>query len=47
MIRESLAGTLEVSVENVFIKGKTAEGFGPVGKGKAVEVFAQCLLKKI
>ena len=46
VIRKSLAQTLEVPLENVFVKGKTAEGLGPVGKGKAVEVFAQCLLEK-
>jgi 2-C-methyl-D-erythritol 2,4-cyclodiphosphate synthase/2-C-methyl-D-erythritol 4-phosphate cytidylyltransferase/2-C-methyl-D-erythritol 2,4-cyclodiphosphate synthase len=46
IIRKSLAETLEVTVENVFVKGKTAEGLGPVGEGKAVEVFAQCLLEK-
>jgi 2-C-methyl-D-erythritol 2,4-cyclodiphosphate synthase/2-C-methyl-D-erythritol 4-phosphate cytidylyltransferase/2-C-methyl-D-erythritol 2,4-cyclodiphosphate synthase len=47
IIRKSLAETLEVTIENVFVKGKTAEGLGPVGKGKAVEVFAQCLLEKL
>jgi 2-C-methyl-D-erythritol 2,4-cyclodiphosphate synthase len=43
-IRESLAKTLEVSADAVFVKGKTAEGLGSVGKGKAVEVYAVCLL---
>ena len=46
VIRNSLAGALEIPSENVFLKGKTAEGLGPVGKGKAVEVLAQCLLEK-
>jgi len=46
VIRNSLARALEVPVENIFLKGKTAEGLGPVGKGKAVEVLAQCLLEK-
>ena len=45
-IRKSLAEALETSVENVFLKGKTAEGLGHVGKGEAVEVLAQCLLEK-
>jgi 2-C-methyl-D-erythritol 2,4-cyclodiphosphate synthase len=45
-IRKSLAKTLEVPNDCVFVKGKTAEGMGPVGKGKAVEVLAQCLLEK-
>jgi len=46
VIRNSLARALEVPVESVFLKGKTAEGLGPVGRGKAVEVLAQCLLEK-
>lgn len=45
-IRNSLAAVLEVTNENIFVKGKTAEGLGPVGKGKAVEVYASCLLEK-
>ena len=45
-IRNSLANTLEVSADRIFLKGKTTEGLGPAGKGKAVEVFATCLLEK-
>ena len=45
-LRGSLAAALEVSPDRVFVKGKTAEGLGPVGKGRAVEVFAQCLIEK-
>jgi len=45
-IRQSLAQALEVSVDKVFVKGKTGEGLGPVGKGKAVEALAVCLLEK-
>lgn len=44
-IRKSLANALDVSVDCVFLKGKTSEGLGPIGKGKAIEVFAQCLLE--
>ena len=44
VIRKSLAETLEIPVDCVFIKGKTAEGLGLVGKGKAVEAQAVCLL---
>ena len=44
-IRDSLATALEVPVERIFLKGKTAEGLGPVGRGKAVEALAQCLLE--
>ncbi|MDR2718573.1 MAG: 2-C-methyl-D-erythritol 2,4-cyclodiphosphate synthase [Treponema sp.] len=45
-IRQSLAQALEVSIDRIFVKGKTAEGLGPVGKGKAVEALAVCLLEK-
>ncbi|WP_461255922.1 2-C-methyl-D-erythritol 2,4-cyclodiphosphate synthase [Treponema sp. R80B11-R83G3] len=47
VIRNSLSKTLEAPLDCVFVKGKTAEGLGSVGKGKAVEVLAQCLLEKI
>jgi len=43
-IRQSLARALECSVDSVFVKGKTGEGLGPIGKGKAVEALAMCLL---
>jgi len=46
VIRKSLAEVLEIPVESVFVKGKTAEGVGAAGKGKAVEVMAVCLLEK-
>jgi len=45
-IRKSLAEALEVSIESVFVKGKTAEGLGPVGKGRAVEAYVVCLIEK-
>jgi 2-C-methyl-D-erythritol 2,4-cyclodiphosphate synthase len=44
-IRRSLADTLDVSIDRIFVKGKTAEGLGPVGKGKAVQALAVCLLE--
>ena len=46
VIRASLANALEVEVDQIFLKGKTSEGLGAVGKGKAIEVFVVCLLKK-
>jgi len=46
VIRKSLAAALEVSEDCIFLKGKTAEGLGQVGKGNAVEVYAVCLLEK-
>jgi 2-C-methyl-D-erythritol 2,4-cyclodiphosphate synthase len=45
-IRESLAQALEVSIDQIFVKGKTGEGLGAVGKGRAVEAIAVCLLEK-
>ena len=44
VIRKSLAEALEIPFECVFVKGKTAEGLGPAGKGKAVEAHVVCLL---
>ena len=46
-IRKSLAEALEAPLEDIFLKGKTSEGLGDAGKGRAVEVLAQCLLEKI
>ena len=44
-IRYNLSQALEVESDAVFVKGKTAEGLGPIGKGKAVEAIAVCLLE--
>jgi 2-C-methyl-D-erythritol 2,4-cyclodiphosphate synthase/2-C-methyl-D-erythritol 4-phosphate cytidylyltransferase/2-C-methyl-D-erythritol 2,4-cyclodiphosphate synthase len=46
-IRRSLADALEAPVEAVFVKGKSGEGLGPVGEGRAVETEAVCLLERI
>ena len=46
-IRRSLAQTLEVEAGQIFVKGKTNEGLGPIGAGEAVEALAVCLLEKI
>jgi 2-C-methyl-D-erythritol 2,4-cyclodiphosphate synthase len=45
-VRASLAGALGVLPAQVFVKGKTAEGLGPVGEGLAVEALAVCLLER-
>ena len=45
-IRANLAAALEVPREAVWVKGKTGEGLGAVGKGRAVEALAVCLLEK-
>jgi len=42
----SLAQTLEVDADAVFVKGKTNEGLGPLGKEEAVEALAVCLLER-
>jgi 2-C-methyl-D-erythritol 2,4-cyclodiphosphate synthase len=39
-IRERLAATLQVELERVSVKFKTAEGVGPVGEGKSAEAQA-------
>ena len=45
-IRSALAAVLETNIESVFVKGKTAEGLGPICEGRAVEAEAVCLLTK-
>ena len=47
VICNSLADALEVSPDCVFLKGKTAERLGAVGRGRAVQAFAVCLLEKL
>jgi len=46
-IRSSLAKALDADPALVFVKGKTAEGLGPIGSGEAVEATAVCLLEKL
>ena len=43
-IRERLAATLQIEVERVSVKFKTAEGVGPVGEGRSAEAQAIVLL---
>ncbi|MCL2264946.1 MAG: 2-C-methyl-D-erythritol 2,4-cyclodiphosphate synthase [Treponema sp.] len=45
VICKSLAETLELPLDCVFVKGKTAEKLGETGKGRAVEAYALCLLE--
>ena len=42
----SIAETLNVSDDKVFIKAKTGEKLGDVGNSKCIEVFANCLISK-
>lgn len=46
-IVENIAHVLNISSEKVFIKAKTGEGLGEVGRGNAIEVFTTCLLIKV
>jgi 2-C-methyl-D-erythritol 2,4-cyclodiphosphate synthase len=46
-IRESLADTLGLSVEQISVKFKTAEKVGPVGEGKSAEAQAVVLLQRV
>jgi 2-C-methyl-D-erythritol 2,4-cyclodiphosphate synthase len=39
-IRERLASVLEVGVDDVFVKGKTNEGLGWIGRGEGLAVMA-------
>jgi 2-C-methyl-D-erythritol 2,4-cyclodiphosphate synthase len=43
-IREQLAQTLQLEVERVSVKFKTAEGVGPVGEGRSAEAQAVVML---
>jgi 2-C-methyl-D-erythritol 2,4-cyclodiphosphate synthase len=45
-IRESLAKTMSLNLEQVSVKFKTAEGVGPVGEGKSAEAHAIVLVEK-
>lgn len=45
-VRNSIAKILGVSQEKIFVKAKTAEGLGDVGRGEAIECQAICLLKR-
>ena len=45
-IRESLAKTMDLGVERVSVKFKTAEGVGPVGEGKSAEAQAVVLIEE-
>lgn len=44
-VRESIAKILEVTKEQIFVKAKTGEKLGDIGQGRAVEVWATCLLE--
>ena len=43
---ESIARALSVENDSIFVKAKTGESLGDVGKGEAVEAWCTCLLAK-
>ena len=45
-IKKKLSGILNIKTDQISIKAKTKEKLDSVGKGKAIEVFTVCLLKK-
>jgi len=45
-MRARLASALDVALDAVNVKAKTAEGMGPVGEGRAIEARAVCLLAR-
>ena len=46
-IRERLASTLNIEIEQVSVKFKTAEKLGPVGEGKSAEAQAVVTVRRI
>ncbi|HPO03316.1 MAG TPA: 2-C-methyl-D-erythritol 2,4-cyclodiphosphate synthase [Treponemataceae bacterium] len=45
-VRESIARVLSVPAEKIFVKAKTGEGIGFIGRGEAVQAWTVCLLSK-
>ena len=43
-MRQRLAGAMGLTVDQVSVKAKTAEGMGPVGRGESIEARAVCML---
>jgi len=45
-IRKTIAGTLDIPVELVNVKGKTEEGLGFTGEKKGIKAYSVCLIHK-
>ncbi len=45
-IRERIADTLNLTIDAVSVKAKSAEGLGPVGRGESIEAQAVLLLEE-
>ena len=46
-MRENIARVLDLTIDQVSIKGKTEEGLGFTGNGEGMAVHAVCLISKI
>jgi len=46
-IKKKIAAVLSISEQVVSVKGKTNEGFGPVGESQAIAAFAICEIGRI
>ena len=44
-IRKSIADILEININQVSVKAKTAESLGPIGEGKAIKAEAVVLIE--
>ncbi|MBQ0167133.1 MAG: 2-C-methyl-D-erythritol 2,4-cyclodiphosphate synthase [Treponema sp.] len=45
-VRESIAALLGCDTDKVFVKAKTSEGLGEIGRGEAAAVWATCLISR-
>ena len=45
-VRKSIASVLGCSEESIFVKAKTGEKLGKIGRGEAVEAWVTCLISK-
>ncbi len=46
-MKAAIANTLEITVDAISIKGKTNEGLGEIGEGKAIAAWAICAIGRI
>lgn len=43
-VRKNIAAVLDCSVERIFVKAKTGEKLGEIGRGEAIAAWAVCLI---
>jgi 2-C-methyl-D-erythritol 2,4-cyclodiphosphate synthase len=43
-MREKMAAAAEISIDRVFVKAKTMEGIGEIGRGEAIAAEAVVLI---